>query len=93
MTNAAGECTYLNPEWERFLGYTTAPRDSERLWDAIHPDDRVPARSLMADATAARRAWEVEYRIRTANGRYRWLLTRGTPRFTRADSFEGFVEK
>jgi PAS domain S-box-containing protein len=91
MTNAAGECTYLNPEWERFLGYVTAPRDSQHLWDVIHPDDRVPARTAMQEATQRREAWEVEYRIRARDGRNRWLLTRGTPRFTAAGDFEGYV--
>ena len=91
MTNAAGECTYLNPEWERFLGHMTEPRDSEHLWDDIHPDDRLPARTGMQEATVSHEAWEVEYRIRAKDGRYRWLLTRGTPRFTATGGFEGYV--
>jgi len=91
MTNAAGECTYLNPEWERLLGHPTAPKDSETLWEGVHPDDHVPARRRMEEATAAREAWEVEYRIRAKDGRYRWLLTRGTPRSTVSGSFQGYV--
>jgi signal transduction histidine kinase len=38
-----------------------------------------------------RDAWEAEYRIRAKTGRYRWLLTRGTPRFTADGGFEGYV--
>jgi PAS domain S-box-containing protein len=91
MTDALGECTYLNPEWERLLGRATAPRDSPSLWDSIHPDDQGPARSRMEEATAAREAWEVEYRIRNRDDYYRWLLTRGTPRFTATGTFEGYV--
>jgi PAS domain S-box-containing protein len=91
MTDGAGECTYLNPEWERLLGRRTAPRDSPTLWDVIHQDDRVPARRVMEEATAARRPWEVEYRILAADGRYHWLLTRGIPRATPAGAFQGYV--
>ncbi|HWP65457.1 MAG TPA: ATP-binding protein [Candidatus Limnocylindria bacterium] len=91
MTNDAGECTYLNPEWERFLGHATSPRESERLWNDVHPDDREAARTAMLSATGCRDPWEVEYRIRAKGGRYRWLLTRGTPRFTPDGHFEGYV--
>jgi protein-histidine pros-kinase len=91
MTNAANECTYLNPEWERFLGHATEPRDSERLWDDIHSEDRIETRAAVEAAMARRDAWEAEYRIRAKTGRYRWLLTRGTPRFTADGGFEGYV--
>jgi PAS domain S-box-containing protein len=91
MTNAAGECTYLNPEWERLLGRPIAPKDSETLWNVVHPDDRVPARGTMENATEGHHAWEVEYRLQARDGRYHWLLTRGTPRFGPGDVFQGYV--
>src|SRR5262245_43453588 len=91
MTNAAGICIYLNPEWERFLGHVIEPRDSEHLGDDIHPDDCDETRASIAAATTRRDSWEVEYRIRAKAARYRWLLTRGTPRFTADGGFEGYV--
>jgi len=91
MTNAEGVCTYLNPEWARLLGHVIAPQESEILWDVVHPDDRALARGMIEHATISRQAWEVEYRIQAHDGRYRWLLARGTPRSGPGNVFQGYV--
>jgi hypothetical protein len=33
----------------------------------------------------------VEFRLRRCDGEYRWLLNRGTPRWTADDEFAGFI--
>ena len=77
---ADGRCDYLSRQW---VDYTGIP-EAEQLGLAwlqlvIHPDDRERTRSQWAAAVQDRAAYDVEYRIRAANGSYRWFKTRGTP--------------
>ena len=46
---------------------------------ALHPEDRDRYLEAVAAATAAQRGWEVEYRLRRADGAYHWLLERAVP--------------
>ena len=74
-----GECDYLGPQW---TSYTGVP-ESEQLgfgWlNQLHPDDREPTRAAWNHAVEGVGAFDVEYRIRGADGNYRWFKTRAVP--------------
>jgi signal transduction histidine kinase len=59
--------------------------------ESIHPDDI--ARSYIAYSSAfdARRPFQMEYRLRRADGEYGWVLDNGVPRFTSRDVFTGYI--
>jgi signal transduction histidine kinase len=44
-----------------------------------------------AAATTHRREFQMEYRLRRHDGVYRWMLSRGLPRFSAAGGFAGFI--
>ena len=77
--NAAGDHDYFNSRWYEFTGLD--PRDSNRdAWKALfHPDDRPEASRRWREALATGRPYEVEYRLRRADGVYRWTLGRAAP--------------
>ena len=56
----------------------------------IHPDDRSGADSRYLAAAAGRRSFRIECRMRRANGRYRWVVHTGTPRFLNGE-FSGYI--
>jgi len=71
---------HYSPEWKAMLGYGTADEaDDTAVWRArVHPDD-LPG---MLDALAAHLggrsdSYECEFRLRAADGSYRWVLSRG----------------
>lgn len=75
---------YINPQVFEGLGYAAAEltgRPLKALNALIHPDDRRRAREFsrqtrrMADGEMR----EIEYRLRHADGSYRWFLLRETP--------------
>lgn len=71
---------YFSPQWKRQLGYDdSAIANAWPEWESrLHPDDH--ARALhkiqsFIDSTQSR--FELEYRLRHADGSYRWMLSRG----------------
>ena len=71
---------YFSPRWKSMLGFAdNAVGDHPQEWlTRIHPDDksRVVA-ELDAHKNAHTPHFECEYRIRNAEGGYRWMMCRG----------------
>ncbi|HUG36543.1 MAG TPA: PAS domain S-box protein [Candidatus Limnocylindrales bacterium] len=80
MCDETGARTFLNRPWLDFTGRSLADSLGEAGWEAVYPADRPRVRRALAEALAARRPLEVEYRLRRVDGEYRWILDRGVPR-------------
>ncbi|HEX9288694.1 MAG TPA: ATP-binding protein [Anaeromyxobacteraceae bacterium] len=68
-----------SPTWRRFTGQSL---ETFRGWgwlDALHPEDRERAARTCREAIAAERAYELEYRVRRADGSYMYMLAHGAP--------------
>ncbi|MDQ2776047.1 MAG: PAS domain S-box protein [Acidobacteriota bacterium] len=76
----SGSCDYLSSQWVEYTGIPEQDQLGLRWLDLVmHPDDReVTYRAWMA-AVADEAAYDLEYRLRRADGVYRWFKTRGTP--------------
>lgn len=91
MADAGGLRRYFNKQWLQFTGRSTE-RESGNGWaEHIHPDDHESFLATYAEAYAARRGVEIEYRLSRRDGEYRWLLDHGVPRFAEDGSFAGYV--
>ncbi len=76
-----GQNDYLSPKWNEYTGQSSDEPHAVRWRNAIHPDDYDACFQLWASAAAASAPWQVEYRIRRADGVYRWHLGRSVPLF------------
>ena len=75
-----GRVDYLSRQWLDYTGMAEAePLDSQRLKQVIHPDDLAATTVSWGAATEGRAPYDLEHRIRAADGSYRWFKTRGTP--------------
>ena len=64
----------------------------EKGWlDFVHPEDVDRCLGTYMPAFEARRPFLLEYRLRHADGDYRWLLATGVPKYGRDGSFTGYV--
>ena len=82
MTDAAGEPEYVNERWRNFTGADLpSARDSEPFGgvDLIHPEDRERTAEMFVNALRTTRPYEVEHRMRRADGSYRWVVARAQP--------------
>jgi PAS domain S-box-containing protein len=82
---------YINRTCAEFTGLPLEKLREEGWLDAVHPDDLDSLVGAYVREFEARRAFLLEYRLRRADGAYRWLLATGVPKFGRDGSFAGYV--
>ena len=69
---------YLGPQWYAYTG-TSATTDSPDWQPHMHPDDVARVLDEVQAALAQGRAWSHEFRLRRADGAYRWFTSQGNP--------------
>jgi diguanylate cyclase (GGDEF)-like protein/PAS domain S-box-containing protein len=74
---------YLSPRWKEMLGYGGAELGAEldatpeTWWNLVHPSDLAPLRGKIQQHLKGQSEYlEAEYRARSKDGQYRWMLTR-----------------
>ena len=82
---------YLNATCVDFTGRTLDQLLNEGWLDSIHPEDLDRCLQTYGPAFEARTPFHMEYRVRHADGRYRWLLATGVPKYGADGSFAGYI--
>jgi PAS domain S-box-containing protein len=91
MTGTDGLCNYFNKPWLEFTGRTTEQEVGTGWIQGVHPDDVQGCFDGFLPAFHARKPFRMRYRLRRADGEYRWLIESGIPRFTGAGEFAGYI--
>jgi PAS domain S-box-containing protein len=68
-----------SPTWRAFTGQSYDEWKEFGFLEALHPDDRERTGRLWAYCTATGTIYETEYRVRRADGEYRWTAVKGVP--------------
>lgn len=77
MMDREQQCTFVNQTWLQFTGRSMEQELGDGWLNGVHPDDRASAlesRCLPGQANE----WSGEYRLRQADGNYRWVLDKVT---------------
>jgi PAS domain S-box-containing protein len=91
MTGTDGLCNYFNKPWLDFTGRTMEQEVGTGWTEGVHPDDVQGCFDCFLPAFHARKPFRMEYRLRRADGEYRWLMESGIPRYTGAGEFVGYI--
>lgn len=76
-SNGHGERMYVSAAWQRMTGRSD-PKAAPLDWtELVHAEDQQVCRSTHRIACAGGEAYDMEYRMRQADGEYRWMLDRG----------------
>jgi PAS domain S-box-containing protein len=84
-------CNYFNQSWLQFTGRPVEEELGSGWTRGIHPEDLAHCLDSFDIAFESRRPFQIEYRLRAANGEYRWIYDSGTPRFSTEGEFLGFI--
>ncbi len=84
-------CTYFNRPWLEFRGRSIEKEVGDGWIEGIHPQDYDRCLKIYRDSFTSRRAFEMEYRLRRADGAYRWIIDRGVPIHLSDGTFTGFI--
>ncbi len=92
ITDAEGEPTFVNQSWLDFAGIDSVRTMTHGGWiSTIHPDDRETAFLAYYQNTEVPVAITTEYRLRNANGEWRWILDKGMPLYDESGMFTGYI--
>ncbi|MET0323434.1 MAG: ATP-binding protein [Duganella sp.] len=90
-TDEHHQCTFLSQRWVDYTG-RALDEDLGRGWmELIHPDDAQRVGEQYHDASVAHQAFSLDYRLRDRDGRYRWVIDAGAPRFAADGKLAGYI--
>ena len=78
-TGPDGYHDYFNRRWYEMTGSAPGETEGEGWSEVVHPDDRAVTWERWHRALASGELYEVEYRLRMADGSWRWFLGRALP--------------
>lgn len=91
MANTNNYFYYFSKQWLDFRGQKLS-EELNHLWvEGIHPNDLKVCLSTMDQAFKKRKKYEIIYRLLRNDGKYRWVLDTGIPRFDSENRFQGYI--
>lgn len=78
ITDADGLATYFNRRWMERTGTSFEENTGLGWLNCVHPDDMAVAHLAWTSAQVTK-TYDVEYRVKMADGSYRWHVARGVP--------------
>ncbi|MDR3628487.1 MAG: PAS domain S-box protein, partial [Ignavibacteriaceae bacterium] len=82
---------YFNKSWLQFTGGEIINELGNKWMRNIHPEDMKLFLNSYASSFDSRTDFEIVFRLKRHDEKYRWILTRGIPRFLPDGSFTGYV--
>ena len=79
LTNAQGECRYVNDRWRRLAGLTAEQAMGSGWSSALHPEDRESVLDVWRQTVASGSEGVIAHRFRPLTGQEIWLNARIAP--------------
>jgi PAS domain S-box-containing protein len=90
MSGLDKQPTYFNQLWLDFTGLSETDLQNG-LAGIVHPDDYPQCHEVYCRGFDQRQPFTKECRLRRHDGKYRWILDIGVPRFHKDGSFAGYI--
>jgi PAS domain S-box-containing protein len=83
--------TFFNQRWLEFTGRSVEEEQGQGWLVNIHPDDLERYQQTFKKASEAQQGFQMEYRLRRADGEYCWILHTSMPRLQPDSTFIGYI--
>lgn len=83
--------TFMSRSWEEFTGQAAEAALGRGWLESVHPDDRARVAEQSRIASAGAGPFAEEYRLRHADGGWRWVMDAATPRHDSDRTFLGHI--
>jgi PAS domain S-box-containing protein len=84
-------CHYFNKQWLKFTGRTIDQELGSGWTDGVHPEDLEACTKTYISSFEKRESYRMRYRLQRGDGRYRWVMASGVPRYTETGKFAGYI--
>jgi PAS domain S-box-containing protein len=91
MADTKGSRIFFNQHWLRFTGQKLDDQIGDGWRRNIHPEDAGPALQRYSVAIRNFEGFEVEYRVRSSAGEYRWVQDFAVPRLGVEGEYLGYL--
>lgn len=91
ITGADLKYIWFNKMWLDFTGRSLEQERDKGWAQGIHPDDAATCREIQSEAFEARIPFSMEYRLRSRDGHYHYMLAHGVPRLSPLGRFLGYI--
>ncbi|HEV2993544.1 MAG TPA: EAL domain-containing protein [Acidimicrobiia bacterium] len=91
MTDASDRVVFFNERWYDFTGRPPEEELGYGWQEALHPDDRERVAKAVQARLGEGEPYEIDYRVRIADGSYRRVVDVGVPRYDAEGGFIGHV--
>jgi PAS domain S-box-containing protein len=91
MSGPDARCNFFNQSWLEFTGRALADELGSGWSEGVHDEDLQGCMDGHRAAFAARRRFDLEYRLRRHDGSYRWIFDQGSPRYASDGTFAGYI--
>ena len=91
ITEANGYCSFLSAGWYELTGQGLDESLGLGWTAAVHPDDRLATRVAFLKAQASQCRYDIEHRLRQADGSWIWVIDTGQPRHSPSGQYLGHV--
>jgi PAS domain S-box-containing protein len=90
-TDAKGKADYFNTKWSEFTGLTKSESQGTGWVQALHPDDMLRVSSEWDNAIRYGDSIKTEFRLRTADGNYKWHFTVAVPQLNNEGEITSWI--
>jgi PAS domain S-box-containing protein len=79
--DADGNLIDISSRWEQLTGMSSEQARNLGWLEALRPEERDPTMRALKEALNTGRPIDIVHRVKTVNGRWKWLLARGSPSY------------